>query len=85
MWEAKYLGILLQKPGVGNEDINTRIIKEVLFSDAKKQWHVKVDHATQVQGGDHNYFASESEDVVDIVISISRGKSNPGLGNHIVA
>ena len=57
----------------------------MLYSDAKKQWHVKSDHATQVEGGDHKYFAPESEDVVDILISRGRGKSNPGLGNHIAA
>ena len=57
----------------------------MLYSDAKKQWHVKSDHATQVEGGDRNYFAPESEDVVDILISRGRGKSNPGLGNHIAA
>ena len=47
----------------------------MLYSDAKKQWHVKSDHATQVEGGDRKYFAPESEDVVDILISRGRGKS----------
>ena len=81
----KFLGVLLEYPGVGNEDVDTCIITEVLYSDAKNQWHVKSDHATKVEGDDRNYFASEYEGVVDIVISRGRGRSNPGLGNHITA
>ena len=66
MREAKYLSILLEYPGVGNEYPNTRIITEVCYSDANKQWHIKYDHATQVEGGERKYFKSEYEDVVDI-------------------
>ena len=56
---------------------------EVFYYDAKKKCNVKSDHSTQVEGDDHKYFTSASEDVVDIVIYRGRGKSKPGMGNHI--
>ena len=61
------------------------IIIEVFYFGARKKWHVKADHDTQVEGGYRRYFTSESEYVVDIFISRGRGKSNPGMVNHISA
>ena len=66
LWEVKYLGIFLEYPGVGDEDVDTHINTDVFYSDANKQWHVKYYHDNHVEGYDHNHFASESGDMVDI-------------------
>lgn len=79
LFEKKYLGVLLNYSG------DIRIITSLFYSEDKKIWCAKTNHAAQRKEDDREYISAETDDIVNIEIGRRQVTGTPTgyLGKYI--